>query len=439
MISGTLDGDIRGVELYAAALQRLAQSDVPDPTLPQEIAELLVRIQGIWNSRGALLDTNIEAQCRLFTVIDILESASGGGLNRVQQSVEPSRDSLEGVDDKLIRETFYNTLAGVAATSECVTPESARTKETRCILAALTLVEAMEASKQLRGAVALLNGKAVNLSNCPRDGGEGENFLPLVQATLKLKNAINGLSPEQLKQLKKELKSTDAVTELGTVIKQIAETVVARPKFCEMIDEVTAFFLEANGSTIAREIVEQEPSFSSQLGVTTALVRTTFYQTILRQARYLNHNKLVPLQALEDQDPYVFLALPAQTTIEVLVQSRHIKGGFQLDEGKVLTRANIPVDFDGREEIVAFFDALSGLKGGMSKMTPKQTELLRRFCVDNPDIETMTPELKPYLTDDVKELAHTINQIASRISRRGMFHQLVPEVMKEAVRELKSI
>ena len=118
-----------------------------------------------------------------------------------------------------------------------------------------------------------------------------------------------------------------------------------------------------------------------------------------------------------------------------LDRSRHIKGGFQLNEDKVLTATNIPQDFDGRQEIKEFFKVLSALKPMMAKMTPKQTELLRRYCVGNPVIEIVTPELKPYVTQDVKDLATVINKVASSISQRGMFQRLLPEVMAAALRQ----
>lgn len=162
-----------------------------------------------------------------------------------------------GVTPELIRETFYNEMVVqtlLAVEHEWLTREELEEEEPQVYLAlpSLTILEAIQQSQQCDG-IRLLNGKVVNMRNCP----DVENFPALVQLILSVKSKIAAMSEKQLlvvkqivscdKELPEDLLAhkTPELMASVAVIKDMAIEITRRRVFHHMISNVLKMCLEA--------------------------------------------------------------------------------------------------------------------------------------------------------------------------------------------------
>lgn len=102
------------------------------------------------------------------------------------------------VDEALVRDSFYQLMAGHATGFEFISKEALHSREAYIYIAlpAHALIEGALISKDLNGAIALLKNETLNRDNCPA------SYRDLLEAMLSLKEPLAKLSPEQIRMLK---------------------------------------------------------------------------------------------------------------------------------------------------------------------------------------------------------------------------------------------
>lgn len=342
---------------------------------------------------------------------------------RPAQRLRP--DVLVDVSD--VRDTFYNIMVEIA-----LKVPNLKDKGVPVLLSALTLVEAMDQSRNVMG-ITCLSGKQLTLESCP------EFFRPLASVILKVKEQVVRLTPEPLACLKASLtvlqhpkdapayfagrQDHDNLTLLAQNILFMAHEITEREEFQQIIAKVLSFCEGCKTNAAPRRvrpIDSVEVSAESQQGVTEELVRESFFQVMSQHALMTG---LITKDALESQESFIYFALSHHALIQAMDESYDLKGAVGLIGGKNLTLANCP------EKYKLLAECIFKLKPAVCSLTDDQLMMVKALSVDDPDVK-LPEHVLAQQTDELNQLSGTINGVAMQISQFETFKQVIYKVVK---------
>ncbi len=163
-----------------------------------------------------------------------------------------------------------------------------------------------------------------------------------------------------------------------------------------------------------------EPSKQSLEGITRELVQETFLNTLAVVIQDYAH--LIPSEDIEDEDAYIFTAVPALALIRVLEASQDLTEGIRLIRGKVLTIENSPPLYLDLQLIQTLVELKGNIASFCKPQAKKQLDLLKYVCTkhQNPNAET-SKELQERITTEITGLAAKINSVSLVINRMEVF------------------
>lgn len=304
-----------------------------------------------------------------------------------------------------IRCTFYNDLAEYTINEPDLTLDNIDEKINEQIQK--TIINILDLSKQYEQGICLPDGTKINERNCPT------KYLPFLKSLLNLKNGYQKLPREEVKFF------NIIHSNLGENIKALAAKINSMDAFKETITNVKQFILEAKG--LANSTTPQRELDTT--GITPKLIRETFYNEMVTQTLKAIDEKLLSVDDLESREAHVYLALQALTLIESIMQSREYPG-IRLLEDKLLTTENCP----RIENFHLLFDPIFAIKENMQAISDNELQVLKRRCMC--DDNELPDELMQYLTQNVKQCSIVINRIASEISQRKVFKEMIDSVIE---------
>lgn len=291
---------------------------------------------------------------------------------------------VQPIPENAIKKVFYNALSNYVLDQPDVTRDNLPQMLKQGIVH--TIQRIIAASKDSIG-IRLTAGAEVTKENCP------ERYKQLFAVLLSLKDK----------------KNTDA--ELA----HIADQIMRLDTFQEI--NPTQFLLEAKGLTepVAGKIDYDESD------VTPELIRTTFYNEMVTQTFLAVQNTWLLRQDLEEQEPQVYIALPALTILEALKESRQCEG-IRLLNGKELNKNNCP-QVENFPDLVNFILAVKKNTAGMSD---QQIEAVKQIAACDKDLPE---ELQGLKTRELMESVGIIKNMAIEISRKRVFNEMIGMVL----------
>ena len=318
--------------------------------------------------------------------------------------------------------------------------------EIKIALASATLAELLRASRDVPGGLQLLRGKTLTPQTCPAE------FTQFVQGIMRVKKEIEVLNGSQVRILKYQCALDSGVkvpmqpagdpklTHLARSLNQISRVIVAKPGFRSAVDQVFAFCQDALGTSSTSSVNQaggalapprqpqrqrspsQPPSESALRGVTEETVRETFYAAMLEAAM----SPIFSIGALEDLEPFVFIALSAHAIVSILSSSSKLKGAISLVGGKAMTQNNCPREFSQLVEGMLMF------KHTFENLSEDQITVLKYSSIDDPS-RPLDPRLEGLKTPQLMDVAQRLNGVATRISQRSQFQSIITNVVELAV------
>lgn len=243
----------------------------------------------------------------------------------------------------------------------------------------------LDVSQTEKQGIRLFDHTLITLANCP------SKYLPFLQAALKLKHLSLEHREIPVRQLALQIKSVDS--------------------FKQMIEQVKIFSLNAMGQL----------DFN---GITPLVIRDTFYSEMENQSKRAIEKGWISYEALENQEPYLYFAMPALALIEALYRSKNCPGIILLHY-KVLTADNCPNEGNFK----ALFTPLFKEKEELVEMSELELEIIQQLCIQN---EELAPAL--HLLDETTQkhattLASSISSIAIEISKTPVFRQTIQTII----------
>lgn len=300
-----------------------------------------------------------------------------------RQFAEPR--AQKQIPEKAIKLVFYNALVNYVYDQPDFSRDNLQQKIKEGIAA--TIKHIIEASKDCAG-IRLTAGAEVTPKNCP------DRYKLLFTVLLSLKNK----------------KNTEAE------LTHIAEQIMALDSFQEI--NPTQFLLEAMGEADAA----QTKIHYDESGVTPELIRATFYNEMVTQTFLAVQNAWLLRQDLIDQDPQVYIALPALTILEAVKQSRQCDG-IRLLNGKELNKNNCP-QTENFPELVAFILAVKKSTEGMSDQDIEAVKQIAACDKELPD------DLQRLKTRSLMESVGIIKNMSIEISRKKVFNEMIVRVLE---------
>jgi hypothetical protein len=291
---------------------------------------------------------------------------------------------VQPIPEKAIKVVFYNALFNYVFDRPDVTRDNLPQMLKQGIVT--TIRQIITASKDCIG-IRLTAGAEVTKENCP------ERYKQLFAVLLSLKAMKN--TDEELAQIADQIMRLDTFQEINP----------------------TQFLLEAKGLTepVAGKIHYDESD------VTPELIRTTFYNEMVTQTFLAVQNAWLLRQDLEDQEPQVYIALPALTILEALKESRQCEG-IRLLNGKELNKNNCP-QVENFPDLVNFILAVKKNTAGMSD---QQIEAVKQIAACDKDLPE---ELQSLKTRELMESVGIIKNMAIEISRKRVFNEMIGMVL----------
>lgn len=218
-------------------------------------------------------------------------------------------------------------------------------------------------------------------------------FIPLCHAILNIK-----------------ISSTNSpINIINQKVQELAQKITLLEAFKEIIPKVKSFIYDIKGI------------------VTTDDIREAFYNFMSDQCAEALLKEWITQDELEDEEPFLYFALPALALLEVTRQSERLEG-FRL-RSKILNKNNCPHE----EDFFTLFNLLSPHKDKILKVAENeiQWQALNYMCFQKEN--NMPEELQKAKTPLVRECSAHINELSSLISRREIFKEKIDDVIKKFV------
>ncbi len=194
-------------------------------------------------------------------------------------------------------------------------------------------------------------------------------------------------------------KSNDFQTQLQILIKKIKQ----RQFFTSELKRVNQFFLNANGQITKQDIQEH------------------FYNTIADEL--LQTTTIIPLEDIKSREPYIYLAVTSLAVLKTVIMNLNEPNGFLLFKKQ---RLNFETIFTIEKEYQKFLFALIELrKYILLTNTKEEHDLIRLYCLNNPDLEIAPSILK---TPFLMQIVSIINGIACDVSSLKDFKNNIENV-----------
>ena len=313
------------------------------------------------------------------------------------------------LSEEEVRNNFYNIMASLV-TNDAKRLQELETDAGKAALTAETLLEAMHQSRLEEGQIKLLNGKLLNLENCPRE------FTPLAAGILALKGQIK---PDQYGQLRASLlrNEKNPLEPMAHKIQTLAPKICEKAEFRRIISDVGQFCKQGLGKSKVSQ--PKDPTPASLEGVTKELVRKTFYEIMATHAMLTG---CVTRESIGCRESFIYISLSYHAIIEVMVESRDLNGAMRLVHDKALTVANCP------DKYKEFAKAIFALKDKVVALTSDQLIALKSVTVDD-DASKLSEELGKLKSKDLMALAQVIADVAIEISRLDTFKEIIESVV----------
>jgi hypothetical protein len=304
-----------------------------------------------------------------------------------------------------IKQTFYQDLINLTFDCPDLTIDNIDFKMLEQIK--MTILNIIQLQNPRSAAITLPRGQTITDKNCP------VMYIPFFSALLALKD--------------KYFSQGNSYESVAADIQRLASAIKQMESFKATFPTARQFILEASGLV---DVPHQQAALDTT-GVTTQLIRDTFYNEMVNQTFSAVAMHSISYDDLEDREPFLYLALPALTLIEAINQSRDCDG-IRLLNDKILTVSNCPKE----ESFPDLFVPIFSIAKKMQAMSAQEIEVLKLKCMFKDVI--IPDELKPYLDSAaVVQFAPVINEIASQISRRGVFKSTVAKVIVFCLGDLK--
>jgi hypothetical protein len=308
-----------------------------------------------------------------------------------------------------IQNVFYQDLVSLLIDTPGLDAQSLDYLITTQIHATIMAIVSTQYSHQ--DMIVLPTGTKVTEANCPN------SYIGFFRGILALRRMYQMMSDEERKNVLDHLLSGYFEGEFASGIHVLATKVMQLDTFRAMIPGVKTFILEAAG------LVDTAPvQRDDEVGVTADLIRESFYNEIVTQMFSAIEHQWIEKDEIEDQDAFLFLAMPALTLIESITLSSGYKG-IRLLNDKVLTEQNCP-QHDSFPEL---FVPILKIAPRIQELNDQQLVLLKMLCLAKP-INIPGPILA-LKTTAITNLAAVINEVASQISRRGFFKQHIQQAI----------
>lgn len=320
-----------------------------------------------------------------------------------------------------IKETFYTGLLNQLIDRDDVTAENlavAIKQEIKVV--ALNIINLSPSGKPI---ICLPTGPQITSDTCPL------MYMGFFQNLLRIKE-----KREQLHELGFDfiidcVRGDQNILEIESSLNVLADALLNDNNIRIMIQQLRAFVAEAKGFASAPAGLQPARAVVRS-PVTPQLIRDSFYNEMVTQAFEAIENRMISFTDFEDADSSLFFALPALTLIEAINLSRDCDG-IRLLGDVVLTADNCPQE----EGFDALFKPVFELKSKMSQLSNERLTVLKYMCLMS---ETPIPSELQSHKASVVPIATVINEIASQISRRGVFKQTVLNVIGMCLESLRA-
>lgn len=313
-----------------------------------------------------------------------------------------------------IKATFYNDLVDSMLNQNDITLENIDDKMKLRIQ--VTIINILKDSVGLNDAVKLPTGETVTLANSPT------KYIPFVKALLDLKKSFDQLIVSEIERIELNIDNNKPQSPIEFILQQFAFTIANMEDFKKMIPVVKSFILEAKDLIKAPVPVRK----FDETGITPDLIRKTFYNEMVNQALVAVVNGWITYDDLESQEAYIYLALPALTILEAVNQSKNVSG-IRLLQDKLLTQKNCPQ----QEGFAQLFTPILLKKNDITVVSEDELLLIKQLCL------AKNTEIKGNITKRLTECAAVVNDIASQITQRGVFKEMIDKVIQVSLEALK--
>lgn len=305
-----------------------------------------------------------------------------------------------------IRSTFYNIMFNIVPEYGWIKyDELQQNSAMKKGLIILTVLEVINQSKNLQNKIKLINGNHVDITNCP------EQYKQMFMMLLLLKNFLSTINDNNFITLKLTCIEKLGISNngYGKYIESNVNT--GSDKLIELANQV--YELELFHTIINKLITLYGSMYTNKISEN--IIRDSFYNAMVNEALEAKFNK----ESLEASDPFIFFDLSAFTLIECCRISKNYNG-IKLMDGSTLT---IDVCPDTYIELV---HAVLQIKNNIANMPDKYINRLKKICSTNPD--NICPE--KYKTEDMVKIATVINSVATKVSQRNTFKNIINNVIQ---------
>lgn len=161
-------------------------------------------------------------------------------------------------------------------------------------------------------------------------------------------------------------------------------------------------------------------------GVTPELIRTSFYNEMLMQALLACEQGWMTREDLDEEDPDIYINLPALTIMQAIQESQRCANGIRLLNGKAVNADNCPQQENFTLLVATILDA----KQRISELSDQQTLAVKHLlATDAPLPENLTA----LQTSELMQVVGIVKGMSIEISRRRVFLEMVNQVRETAL------
>ena len=310
--------------------------------------------------------------------------------------------------ERCIRETFYNKMFDIVATSNWITEDALKhDQKTHIALIILSVTEILESipNTNNNNSIQLTENVNITTDNCPTE------FLNLFRCIIKIRHAISNnendiIKVKELCMIKLDLlpSNTNAYNiEINTIsdnLLKYANKIYKKHLFKTIIDAmIDTLYPPTNINEIHRVIV-----------------RDSFYQLMVNE---VIDNNTITKEALENCAPHIFFDLSAFTLIAACIMSKK-EYGLVLMDGSMLTKRNCPSIYKN------FLIPVIDIKDEICDLTSDEIVNLKLLCSTNPDI-SFDDNIR---TSELMNITTKINAISTKISQDTNFKTIISTVIQ---------
>jgi len=196
---------------------------------------------------------------------------------------------------------------------------------------------------------------------------------------------------------------------------------------CALISQLDTFreLNPAHALLSMAGLIEQQPvaRHYNESNVTPDLIRKSFYNEMLMQALLAVDKGWISRQDLVEEEPKIYMSLPALTIIEAIQQSQHCANGIRLLDDKAVTLHSCPQE----ENFPMLVQAILAAKNKISAMSENQLMAVKHLLASERELPEELADLK---TSELMATVGVINNMSIEISRSRVFHQMIGTVME---------